>query len=110
MEKEKRLLFSVTKDDFEMQTFRSGGKGGGNQNARSTGVRFIHKASGARGEARDSRNQAINKEQAFLRCVNSSTFKAWHKVETMRRLGMLQDIDKRVDEMMKDCNIKIEYI
>ena len=42
---EKKLLFSVTKKDFDIQTFRSGGKGGQHQNKRDTGVRCVHKAS-----------------------------------------------------------------
>lgn len=49
------LLFSVSANDCEMQTFRSGGKGGQHQNKVSSGVRFIHVPSGARGEARDAR-------------------------------------------------------
>ena len=43
-------LFSIK--DFEVQTFRSGGPGGQNQNKRNTGVRIIHKSSGAKEESR----------------------------------------------------------
>ena len=46
----KRLLFSVTKNDFDIQTFRSGGKGGKNVNKVETGVRVIHRDSGATGQ------------------------------------------------------------
>lgn len=61
---EKQLMFSVTLADCDMQTFRAGGKGGQNQNKRDTGVRIIHRASGARGEARDERSQLQNKRLA----------------------------------------------
>jgi protein subunit release factor B len=45
---EKReLLFSITKEDFEIQTFCSGGKGGQHQNKVETGVRILHKYSKA---------------------------------------------------------------
>lgn len=105
----KKLLFSVTKKDFDMQTFRAGGAGGQNQNKVNSGVRLIHKASGAVGEARDSRYQLQNKKAAFERLVKSDKFQAWMKIETAKKLGVLQDIEKRVDELMKPENIKIEY-
>lgn len=41
--KEKVLLFSVTIKDCEVQTFRSGGKGGQNVNKVESGVRIIHR-------------------------------------------------------------------
>jgi peptide chain release factor 2 len=55
----KVLLFSVTKNDFEIQTFCTGGKGGQRRNAKQNGVRLIHLASGARAEHRDGRDQHL---------------------------------------------------
>lgn len=74
---DRQLLFSVTLADCVVQTFRSGGSGGQNQNKRDTGVRIIHRASGARGEARDERSQLQNKKLAFRRMADSALFKAW---------------------------------
>ena len=74
---ERRHILSVTLADCEVQTFRSGGKGGQNQNKRDTGVRIIHPPSGARGEARDERSQLQNKKTAFRRMAESSAFRAW---------------------------------
>ena len=71
----RELWFSVTLKDCEVQTFRAGGNGGQNQNKRDTGVRIIHRDSGARGEARDQRSQYANKKAAFRRMVNSPEFK-----------------------------------
>jgi hypothetical protein len=105
----KELLFSVTKDNFEFQYFRAGGKGGQKQNKTSSGCRCIHKESGASGEGRDERYQSVNKQNAFMRCVNSPKFQAWLKLEIARRQGILEDIQKNVDEMMKPENINIEY-
>jgi protein subunit release factor B len=68
-DKPKQLLFSLTRKDFTWQTFRAGGKGGQNQNKVESGVRCIHPPSGARGEARDSRDQWRNKQSAFVRCL-----------------------------------------
>jgi protein subunit release factor B len=106
----KKLLFSITKKDFEFQYFRSGGSGGQNQNKVNSGVRIIHKDSGAVGEARDSRDQHQNKKAAFLRLVNSDKFKAWHKIETMKRLGKLAIAEENVKKMMLPNHLKIEVV
>jgi protein subunit release factor B len=74
MERRHRIL-SVTIHDCEVQTFRSGGKGGQNQNKRDTGVRIIHHPSGARGESREERSQLQNKRAAFRRMVESQRFR-----------------------------------
>ena len=71
----RQLMFSVTLKDCEVQTFRSGGKGGQNQNKRDTGVRIIHHPSGARGEARDERSQLLNKRLAFKRMADHPLFR-----------------------------------
>ena len=56
MVKEMKLLFSLTKKDFKVETFCTGGKGGQHRNAKQYGVRIIHTASGARAEHRDGRD------------------------------------------------------
>lgn len=104
----RELLFSVTKDDFELQTFRAGGKGGQGQNKRSTGVRLIHRASGARGEARDQRSFDQNRKNAFLRLIESDQFKAWHKLETARRLGQAVEVEMAVERAMDPANVRVE--
>ncbi len=113
-QKERKLIFSLTKKDFEMQTFRSGGKGGQNQNKRDTGVRFVHKESGARGEARDSRTQLANKKAAFNRLVNSKKFRVWLRIKIAMKTGELQAMEhkanKWADNQMKPENIQIEYL
>lgn len=71
---ERTRIFSVSIHDCEVQHFRSGGKGGQNQNKRDTGTRVIHRPSGARGEARDERSQLQNKKAAFRRMVETKQF------------------------------------
>lgn len=73
----KKLAFSVTMDDCEMQVFRAGGKGGQAQNKTSSGVRIIHHPSGARGESREHREQLQNKRAAFKRMADSLEFRMW---------------------------------
>lgn len=108
MTTERKPLVSVTKDDFELQTFRAGGKGGQGQNKRSTGVRLIHKASGARGEARDERSFDQNRKNAFSRLVETKEFKNWLKIETSRALGNEVAIEEQVRRAMNPKNIRTE--
>ncbi|MBU0958535.1 MAG: peptide chain release factor-like protein, partial [Nanoarchaeota archaeon] len=68
-------LFSITKKDLEIQTFRAGGKGGQHQNKTDSGVRIIHKESSARGECRNHKSQHSNKKEALKRLANSKEFK-----------------------------------
>jgi protein subunit release factor B len=105
---EKKLLFSLTKKDFEIQTFRCPGHGGQNINKVESGVRIIHTASGARAESCEQRHQHQNKVIAFKKLVETPKFKAWHKLECARLMGKLKDIDKIVDDLMRPENIKEE--
>ena len=102
----KELLFSLTKDDFKFDYFCTGGNGGQHKNAKRNGVRCTHPPSGAVAEHRDGRDQFLNKREAFRKCVESPVFKAWHRMECSRRM---QGIDRNVDIMMNEVNLKIEY-
>ena len=105
-----KLLFSLTKKDFIVQTFCTGGKGGQHRNAKQNGVRIIHPASGARAEHRDGRDQFRNRAVAFEKLVQSKIFRAWHKLECARLLGYLQNLDHIVDGQMEEVNLKVEYL
>jgi len=70
----RQKILSVTMADCDLQTFRAGGSGGQNQNKRDTGIRIIHRASGARGEARDERSQLQNKKLAWKRMAATPQF------------------------------------
>jgi len=104
---ERKLLFSVTKKDLILHTFRSGGPGGQHQNKVETGARIVHPASGASGESRSERSQHANRKAALKRLVASPKFKKWHSMmvhEVMRG----KTLDEIVDEMMDERNLKIE--
>ncbi len=101
------LLFSITKKDLKVQTFRSGGPGGQNQNKRNTGVRIIHKDSGAVGESREERSQHQNKKIAFKRLVKHPKFKIWHSRRVFE-ISQGKTIDQIVNETMDEKNLKIE--
>lgn len=106
----KKKLFSVTKKDLIVQTFRAGGKGGQNQNKRDSGVRIIHPESGARGESRSERTQIQNKRLALERLAKSRTFRDWVVIKAAQVTGALAEVDERVDELMKPGNLQIEGV
>lgn len=105
MKKEK--IFSITKKDLEIQTFRSGGKGGQNQNKRDTGVRIIHKESGARGECREQRSQLQNKRIAFRRLIDDPKFKLWLNSKAYEIINH-KKLEEIVEKQMSSKNLKIE--
>ena len=103
----KEHLFSLTKKDFTIQTFRSGGKGGQHQNKTDSGVRIIHKASGARGECRNHRQQSMNKKIAMQRLSNSSDFRIWINRKAQEVIEGIR-IEDKVEKMMNEDNLKLE--
>ena len=110
MSKSTSLLFSISKKDFDIQHFCCGGKGGQKQNKTASGTRIVHIASGAVGESREERSQIQNTKIAFRRLTESKRFKTWVKVEAGARLLGFQNIQKKIDDMVKLENIKIEVI
>lgn len=70
-------VFSITAKDLRIDTFRSGGKGGQNQNKVNSGVRIVHEPSGAIGESREERDQLQNKKKAFKRMTETKEFQSW---------------------------------
>ena len=105
----KKLLFSVTIKDCEIQTFRSGGKGGQNQNKVESGVRIIHHPSGARGESREERSQLLNKRKAFKRMGESKKFLYWAKSMAAQMQGR-KSLEERVEDAMQPHNFKVEVL
>lgn len=59
----KQLLFSVTKKDLIVETFRGSGKGGQHRNKNDTVVRITHPESRAVGKSEDERSQLQNKKK-----------------------------------------------
>lgn len=119
MPKDQKLLFSITSKDFDMQTFTVGGHGGGGKDTSNSGVRLIHRDSGAVGEGREHRTNTQNRRSAFEKLVKTDRFKNWLKLETAKRMGqpirkteaeIRAEVEARVDEWMRPENLLIETI
>ena len=103
----KEKLFTLSRKDFEVQTFCSGGPGGQHQNKTSSGVRIVHKDSGAVGESRTERSQHVNKKLAFERLTESAKFKIWLNRKVFE-LQSQKTIEQKVDEQIVDKNLQFE--
>ena len=103
----KKLLFSVTKKDLIIQTFKAGGKGGQHQNKTDSGVRIIHKDSGAIGESRNERSQYQNKKIAFKRLSKNSKFKIWLNQKIYETINKIT-IEEKVKKALSPENIRVE--
>lgn len=103
----KEHLFTITKKDLDIQTFCSGGPGGQHQNKTESGVRIVHRESGAVGESRTERSQHQNKRIAMHRLVESAKFKLW-TTRKLHEINTGKTIEKIVDESLAEENLKIE--
>jgi protein subunit release factor A len=103
----RRILFSVGIGDCDVQTFTVGGHGGAGKDTSNTGVRVVHRASGASGESRETRSQLKNKQTAFVRMAKTPVFQSWLR-QRKCELETGKTIDEVVDEALTPENLKIE--
>jgi len=106
---DRELLFRLTKKDFRIEHIRGSGPGGQHRNKSHTGVRITHPASGAVGVATDSKSQKANRRAAFRRMAESDTFRTWHRAECARLAMDQSKVMARVERMMSQENLLIEY-
>lgn len=100
-------VFSVTKDDFDWDYFRAGGKGGQNQNKTSSGVRIKHGPSGAVEESREGRDQLTNKRLAFIKMTENAKFQVWLEISAAKLNG-IPTPEEVVEKIMIRENLKVE--
>jgi len=107
MSKEKELLFSVTAKDFDFSYTKGTGKGGQKRNKTETAVHCKHRESGARGYSDATRSQHKNKIDAFTKCIETKEFKAWHRLETNKHMGLLKQAEEEADRQMRFINVEM---
>ena len=105
----KELLFSVTKKDLEITYFSGKGAGGQHRNKHMNCVRIKHPDSGVIVTGQEERSRDRNLKTAFKRLTQHPDFKLWLDIQTSRSVMDANEIIRRVDEAMKEENLKIEY-
>ena len=103
----KEFLFSITKKDLDIQTFRGSGPGGQHRNKTDSAVRITHRASGAVGESQTDKSQHRNKRLALKRLTESNKFKIWLNRKAYE-ITSGKTIEQRVEESIIPKNLKIE--
>lgn len=105
---ERKLILSVTKKDFDITFFNGSGAGGQKRNRKKSCTRIRHRDSGAMATGQDSRDKQSNIRNAFLRCIETDTYKNWERKEVARRMVSHSSIEDSVEKQMKPSNIKVE--
>lgn len=107
MKEPRKPLFSVTAADCEWSYARGSGNGGQARNRSNNAVHCMHRPSGAHGYSEASRSQAENRRDAFVKMAESDKFRQWNRLELMRRLGMIDAIDRQIEHELAH-NVKLE--
>ena len=102
----REILFSITAADCEWSYTRGTGKGGQKKNKTNSAVHCMHRASGAHGYSEASRSQADNRRDAFVKMTETKEFKDWHRLEFMRRSGLMAQIDAEVARSLRQVKIE----
>jgi protein subunit release factor B len=100
-------LFSVTANDCEWSYTRGTGAGGQKRNKTSSAVHCTHRASGAHGYSESSRSQLDNRRDAFEKMAATEKFQKWLRLEFMKRTGEMNEIDRQVEEAMRQVKTEI---
>lgn len=103
----KELLFSVTKKDFDIEFFSGKGGGGQHRNKHQNCVRMKHKESGVMVTGQSNKERQANIREAFNNLTTHPKFKVWLNRKTNEILTG-KTIAQKVEEMMKEENIKVE--
>ena len=104
----KELLFSVTKNDLEVDWFSGTGCGGQYRNKHQNCCRIRHKDSGAIATGQSQRDRVSNLKEAMENLTKSPKFKAWVKVRVGEVTGEKADIEAKVDRAMRYLKFEIK--
>jgi len=105
----RELLFRVVPEDFDRSAIRGSGPGGQHRNKVATGVRLRHRASGAVGEATNSKSRLQNQAEAFRRLRETPEWKAWYREMVFTTQGR-EPIAAEVERAMADRNIRTQVL
>ena len=104
----KELLFSVTKNDLDVDWFSGTGCGGQYRNKHQNCCRIRHKDSGAIATGQSQRDRVSNLKEAMENLTRSPKFKAWVKVRVGEITGEKADIEAKVDRAMRHLKFEVK--
>ena len=104
----KELLFSVTKNDLDVDWFSGTGCGGQYRNKHQNCCRIRHKESGAIATGQSQRDRVSNLKEAMENLTKSPKFKAWVKVRVGEVTGEKADIEAKVDRAMRHLKFEVK--
>lgn len=106
----KELLFSITRNDFDITYFSGRGAGGQHRNKHQNCVRIKHLATGIIKTGQAERSRIQNTRVAFMSIVNDPKFKLYIRQRASGELLRQEEIEKKVEGAMREENLKIEYL
>ena len=104
----RELLFSVTKDDLEIDWFSGTGCGGQYRNKHQNCCRIRHKDSGAIATCQSQRDRPSNLKEAMENLVKTPAFQSWVKVKTSEVTGEQAEIEAKVEEAMRHLKFEVK--
>ena len=110
----KELLFSITKKDFQITYFSGTGKGGQKRNKTQNCCRIKHVETGVITTGQETRSKQQNLKNAFKRMTEHPEFKAYLRMRIARETADKEEeercLQRKVNEMLDDKYLKVEYI
>lgn len=104
----KELLFSVTKNDLEIDWFSSTGCGGQYRNKHQNCCRIRHKDSGAIATGQSQRDRVSNLREAMSNLVKVPAFQTWVKVKIGEVTGERAEIEAQVERAMRHLRFEVK--
>lgn len=94
--------------DLQYQYFSGSGSGGQHRNKHQNCVRLSHPDSGTVVQATEEKSRKQNEKVALKRLIENKKFKLWLKLECGVKLDGYANVEKKIDELMKENNLSIE--
>lgn len=102
-----KKLFTLTRDDFQIDYFSGTGAGGQHRNKHQNCVRLKHNDSGVSVTGQSHRERKSNIKEALTNLKNHPQFRLWIN-RRVYEIDTGKSITEIVDEQMNPKNIKVE--
>lgn len=103
----KKLIFTLTKKDFEITWFSGSGAGGQHRNKHQNCCRIKHIATGILSTGQSQRDRQSNVREAFDGIKRNKLFLSWCSLRCYE-IEQGKSIEQIVDEWMTSDNLRVE--